>query len=156
MNAHRSRSTRLEPLQMIAGQREDAAMRQMAECRSRVEEHENRLAELQRYLQEYTAQSAQVSTPALISNRQAFLAKLREAETMQLQMLEQARAHSEAERTRWMLKRQDVRVLEQLAASYRVGEQRHADRREQKNLDEQANHRSLGRRMPMDALHVTR
>lgn len=138
-----SRSTRLEPLQMVAGQREDEALRQMAECRNRVEEHENRLTELQRYLKEYTEHSAHVSTPALISNRQAFLAKLRQAEIIQMQVLEQARAQCEAERTRWLLKHRDVGVLEQLAASYRVQEQRHAERHEQKNMDELATQRSL-------------
>lgn len=150
------RSTRLEPLQMAAEQREEEALRQMAECRNRVREHETRLAELQRYLQEYNADVAAVSTPALISNRQAFLAKLRQAEEVQMQLLQQARAQCEAEQTRWLLKRRDVGVLDQLAAAYRVEEKRHADRREQREMDELAT--SRGRRLSdvLGPLHVTR
>ena len=133
-----SRSTRLEPLQMVAEQREEEAVRAMAECRRRVEEHETRLSELQRYLQEYTEQASKFSTPALMSNRQAFVAKLREAEKFQQQLLQQAKDFGEAERMRWLLKRRDVGVLEQLAASYRLQERRQDAHREQKNLDELA------------------
>lgn len=150
------RSTRLEPLQMVAEQREEEAMRHMAECRRLVEEHESRLLELQRYLLEYTAETTLISTPALISNRQAFLTKLRQAEIVQQQVLEQARMHSEAERTRWILKRRDKGVLEQLAASYRVQEKRHAERHEQKDMDELATQRGLRSIDPQRPHHLTR
>ena len=150
------RSTRLEPLQQVADQREQDAMRQMAECRRRVEEHEQRLLELQRYLQDYSSQTAGVSTPALISNRQSFMAKLREAETMQMQLLQQAQVQCEVERARWMLKRRDAGVLEQLAASYRVQEQRQVQRIEQKNMDELAAQRVMRASQSQHVLHVTR
>lgn len=146
------RSTRLEPLQMVAEQREEEAMRQMADCRRRVEEHQTRLSDLQRYLLEYTEQASQVSTPALMSNRQAFVAKLREAEKIQQQLLQQAEDLCEAERMRWMLKRRDVGVLEQLAASYRLQERRMAERHDQKNLDELAGQI----RLRGSVAHVTR
>jgi flagellar FliJ protein len=133
-----SRSARLEPLQVVADQREDEAMRAMAECQRLVTEHENRLKELQRYLQDYLDSGSAASTPALINNRHAFLAKLRDAEKFQSNLLEQAKQRCEAERARWLLKRRDVGVLEQLAASYRVQERQQQERVVQRDSDERA------------------
>lgn len=113
-------------------------MRAMAECQRIVAEHETRLGELQRYLQDYLDNGVAASTPALISNRHAFIAKLREAENFQKNLLEQAKERCEAERTRWLLKRRDVGVLEQLAASYRTQERQQAERTVQKDADERA------------------
>ncbi len=113
----------------------------MAACQREVAEHETRLVELQRYLQDYAAAASDACTPALVSNRHAFLAKLREAEKFQNSLLEQARDRCEAERTRWLLKRRDVGVLEQLAASYRTQERQQIERLAQKDSDERA---SLG------------
>lgn len=132
------RSARLEPLQLVADKREDEAMRAMAECQRVVAEHETRLVELQRYLQDYLNSSVVASTPALISNRHAFIARLREAENFQRNLLEQARERCDAERTRWLLKRRDVGVLEQLAASYRTQERQQVERASQKDADERA------------------
>lgn len=145
-----SRSSRLEPLQLVADKREDEAMRAMAECQRLVTEHETRLSELQRYLQDYVNTVTVASTPALISNRHAFLAKLREAEGFQKTLLEQAKQRCEAERTRWLLKRRDVGVLEQLAASYRTQERQQVERIEQKNSDERAS-QSYFRALAMNA-----
>lgn len=132
------RSTRLEPLKLVADQREDEAMRAMAECQRAVAEHETRLTELQRYLQDYINTITVASTPALIRNRHAFVEKLREAEGFQMTLLQQAKERCDAERTRWLLKRRDVGVLEQLAASYRTQERQHTERIEQKDSDERA------------------
>lgn len=144
------RSARLEPLQMVADQREDEAMRAMAECQRVVTEHENRLTELQRYMQDYASAVVEASTPTLISNRHAFMAKLREAEYFQTTLLRQAKERCEIERARWLLKRRDVGVLEQLAASYRTQERAQVERIEQRNSDERAS-QSYFRSMAMSA-----
>lgn len=135
---------------MVADQREDEAMRAMAECQRLVTEHEARLTELQRYMQDYANTVVEASTPALISNRHAFLAKLREAEGFQKTLLQQAKDRCDAERTRWLLKRRDVGVLEQLAASYRTQERQQTERLEQKNSDERASQGHL-RALAMNA-----
>ena len=145
-----TRSARLQPLQQIADQVEDEARRQMAECQRQVAEHETRLAELQRYLADYLAADSRDSTPALVVNRHAFIARLREAERFQRTLLEQAQERRDAERTRWLLKRRDVGVLEQLAASYRMQEQRHVERQVQKDSDERAGQAYL-RALSLDA-----
>lgn len=125
-------------------------MRAMAECQRIVAEHETRLAELQRYLQDYVNNNVASSTPALISNRHAFMAKLREAENFQKSLLAQAKERCEAERTRWLLKRRDVGVLEQLAASYRTQERQQVERQSQKDSDERAS-QSYFRALAMNA-----
>lgn len=144
------RSARLEPLQLVADKREDEAMRAMAECQREVTEHETRLSELRRYLQDYINTITVASTPTLINNRHAFVVKLREAESFQKKLLEQAKERCEAERTRWLLKRRDVGVLEQLAASYRTQERQQTERIEQKNSDERAS-QSYFRALAMNA-----
>lgn len=141
-----SRSVTLQPIQHVANLREDEAMRSLAACQQQVAEHEAKLAELQRYIQEYASTPPQAATPSLLGNRHAFLARLQEAERFQRQAVEDARARCEVERARWLLKRRDVGTLEQLASSYRIEERRHAERRDQKELDEIAARRHAERR----------
>lgn len=130
------RSIRLQPLQNVAERREDEALARVAECQRQERDHEQRLNDLHRYIEEYGAQCGGISTPALLNNRLGFLARLREAERVQVQLLAQARENTQAERARWMLKQRDTQVLQQLAAAYRVEERRQSERLDQKNLDE--------------------
>lgn len=138
-----SRSVRLQPIQQIAERREDEALACLAECQRNERDHEQRLNDLRRYIEEYSAPARGTSTPALLNNRLNFLARLREAERVQMELLEQACEHTQAERARWMLKQRDTKVLEQLAAAYRIEESRQSERREQKNLDEFAGQQRL-------------
>lgn len=135
-------SKRLFPLQTLAETREDAAALKLAEVQRRHADQETRLQDLRRYAQEY-AHAPAGATPALLLNRQAFLARLREAERFQEQAVEEARLAVEAERTTWLLKRRDVSVLDQLAACYRGRERRQSERREQGSNDELALRRYL-------------
>lgn len=133
MNA---RSTRLQPLQQLASLREDEALRSLAGSQRQAAEQAARLQELQRYIEDYSNAMPAQATPALLGNRHAFLARLREAEAYQRRALEQAQASSEVERARYLLKRRDSGTLDQLAASYRAQERVQAERRSQKELDE--------------------
>jgi flagellar FliJ protein len=135
----------MRPIQHVADMRETEAMRSLALCQQQAAEQEARLQEMQNYIHEYANAVPQTATPALLGNRHAFLARLREAEAFQLRALEQARARCEVERARWLLKRRDTGTLEQLAASYRAQERVHAERRSQKDLDEIAMRRVLER-----------
>jgi len=142
---HHTRSGRLEPLQQLASQREEEAMRTLAGSRQHAAAQEARLHELQRYIEEYSNSVPENATPALLGNRHAFLSRLREAETFQRRALEQAQAKSEVERARYLLKRRDTKTLDQLAASYRAQEQKQALHREQKEFDEIAQRRTPAR-----------
>jgi len=135
-------SRRLVPLQTIAGNREDEVARRLAEMQRKHADQHARLEEIRRYAAEYAAAPAG-ATSSMLLNRQAFLGKLREAERFQQQAVEEARLAVEAERTLWLLKRRDVSVLDQLAACYRVREQRHEERRDQRGADELALRRYL-------------
>lgn len=140
------RSVRLQPLQQIASLREDQALRTLAGSQQQVVDQQARLQELQRYIEDYGNALPENATPALLGNRHAFLARLREAEAFQRRALEQAQSRSEMERARYLLKRRDTGTLEQLAASYRAQERVHAERRTQKELDEIALRRTFAPR----------
>ncbi|MGH8504780.1 MAG: flagellar export protein FliJ [Stenotrophobium sp.] len=133
-----SRAARLEPIQQLADMREEEAMQALAESQRALAEQEARLAELQRYAAEYADASMTVGSPSMIVNRCAFLAKLQDAARFQQKTVEQARLRCEAERARWLLRRRDAGVLDQLAASYNLQARRHDERRLQKEMDEHA------------------
>lgn len=138
-------SRRLIPLQTVAESREDEAARRLSDCQRQLAEHEARLEEIRRYAREYGEAPPQASAHLLV-NRQAFLARLLEAERFQEKAVEDARLAVEAERLKWLLKRRDVSVLDQLAACYRTREQRHEERRDQRGADELALRRFLATR----------
>ena len=139
------RSQRLQPLQQIASMREDEALRVLAGSQKHAADHSQRLEELQRYIEDYSNAMPAQATPALLGNRHAFLARLREAEAHQRNAVTQAQANSELERARYLLKRRDSGTLEQLAASYRTQERVHDERRAQKELDEIALRRAFSK-----------
>ncbi|MGQ0501683.1 MAG: flagellar export protein FliJ [Panacagrimonas sp.] len=137
-----SASQRLQPLQTLAGVREDAAARQFAEAQREVKARESRLQELRSYLRDYTA-AAPPTAPAMLANRHAFLQKLREAERFACDAVDQAVAMAEAQRLKYLVQQRDAGVLDQLAACYREREERVFERRDQSQLDELATRRFL-------------
>lgn len=139
-------SRRLSPLQTVAETREDEAARRLRDCQRQLAEHEVRLDEIRRYAREYADTSPQASAGLLV-NRQAFIARLQEAERFQHKAVEDARLAVEAERLKWILKRRDVSVLDQLAACYRGRERRCEERRDQRGADELALRRFLAARL---------
>jgi flagellar FliJ protein len=130
---------RLIPIQRIAQQREDDQARQFAEQQKALETQEQRLQELRRYAAEYAAiPSTTTLTPALLSNRRAFVEKLDTAVQQQSRQVEKARGTCEVERARLMLASREVSVLDKLAASYHTQERKTAEQRSQKELDDHA------------------
>lgn len=129
---------RLAPLIDVADDRAEDAMRAYAEQQALLAAQEQRLAELSRYLAEYAAAQAQSGGVALLRNRQAFVARLREAEAMQQRIVEQARRACDTRRAQWLECRRDLGVLDQLAGVYARREQRQHEQRTQIALDEQA------------------
>ncbi len=132
-----SMSHRLVPLQQIADSREDEAARRLIDVQRQVAERETRLQELIDYRSEYE-QRRVGSTPQLLMNARQFIARLREAEAFQRQLVEQARQELATERGRWLSRRREVGTLEQLAEIYRERERRMEARRAQNGMDEHA------------------
>ena len=133
-----TRSQRLDPLLRIRQQRQDEAARQVAERDRALAEQQQRLELLRRYADEYAAPPPASATiaPALLANRLAFREKLEAAVTQQSGIVDRTRESCEVERARLMLASRDTKVLEQLAASYRADENRSAEQRSQRELDD--------------------
>lgn len=132
-----TRSQRLDPLLRIKQQRQDEAAREVAERERAAAEQQARLETLRRYADEYSAPPASPTiAPALLANRLAFRDKLNAAVQQQAHIVDHSRQSVEVERARLMLASRDTKVLEQLAASYRAEENRAADQRVQRELDD--------------------
>jgi flagellar FliJ protein len=136
---------RLIPIQRLAQKREDDQARQLADQQKALDTQEQRLEELRRYAAEYSAlPSTTTLTPALLSNRRAFVEKLDTAVQQQSKQVERARGTCDVERARLLLASREVSVLDKLAASYQAQEKKTAEQRSQKELDDHAG-RQFGR-----------
>lgn len=132
-----TRSQRLDPLLQVVQQRQDAAAREVAERDRVLAEQEARLDALRRYAEEYaTAPASETIAPALLANRLAFRAKLETAVDQQSRIVDHSRQNRDVEHARLMLASRDTKVLEQLADSYRTQENRVAEQRVQRELDD--------------------
>ena len=140
-----SRARRLQPLQKLALEREQAAARALAQARAATVAREAKLEQLQGYLREYQqgqgmGQSASqspgpgvgmaghVTDPRTWQNRQAFLGRLQTAVRQQEAAVQQARADEERAAAHWRERRQEVAslgcVVDRLLAEEQVGVQR--------------------------------
>ncbi|SFF43766.1 FliJ protein [Fontimonas thermophila] len=136
-------SLSLQPLHRLAEAREQDAARRLLERQRELAERERRLRELVQYLAEYES-AAQVHNAQMLMNRQAFLARLREAVAVQERLVEQARTNCDVERTHWLLQRREVSTLDQLIDRYRRRERDVEAQRAQRQLDEFALQRFVG------------
>lgn len=140
------KSRRLEPLIKRAEAREEDAARELAEKARLLELHEQRLAELRRYAEEYAPTPAGATTnPALLANRAAFRERIEQAVDLQKQAVARSRDQCELTRARLLIASRDAQVLEKLAASHRAAEQRAENRKEQRELDDLAGRRFVKR-----------
>lgn len=132
-----SKSRRLDPLIQRAEERKSAVAKEFAAKTRSLAQNEQRLAELLRYSEEYAQVGAGSTTsPALLANREAFRGTLKQAVVLQQRAVEQSRQSTEFERTRLLIASRDAKVLDKLAANYRAEERRHAERVEQRAMDE--------------------
>lgn len=130
---------RIDPLIRRAEERRDAVAREFARRNQLVAQHEERLGDLLRYVDEYAQwpQGASLS-PAQLSNREAFRCKLGDAVSAQRGQVEQVRAQAELERARLGIAARETKVYHKLADRYRAEVLEHEQRQEQKALDEHA------------------
>lgn len=129
-------SNRMDPLLRRAQDHEDEVARALAERQQALDMHQSRLEELRRYADEYANAQMAATSPAQLMNRRAFLDRLDSAVRQQSQTVDRNRERVDAERARLLLASRDKQVLEQLAASYRAQEQKAADRRDQREMDD--------------------
>lgn len=135
------RSSRLDPLRHLARQREDAAARELAEAQRAASQKDAQQRELEKYLGEYLLAPLRNAVPGQLSNRHAFVTRLREAIAFQQRAAQQARALVETRRGAWLQRRLESSRIERLRERYVAAEHRAAEHRTQKYLDEFANRR---------------
>ena len=135
-------SRRFDPLLRRAQEKEDAVARDLAERQRTLDMHESRLDELRKYADEYAQSQMAATSPAQLANRRAFLDRLDSAVKQQAQTVDRSRASVGIERDRLLLAGRDKKVLEQLAASYRLQENQIVERRSQREMDDLGARRS--------------
>lgn len=141
-----TRSKRFEPIQEIVSSSADALSRAMADAARKVADLERQLVQLQSYRDEYVRNS-NASGGAMdavkLQNYRSFLDRLAEAMRQHLKNLDAARAEYERRRAQWSEKRIEAESLGRAVERFRAEEQRDADRRDQRELDEAATRMSI-------------
>ena len=142
----KTRSARLQRISEHFAEDREQASRRLAASRGALDEAEERLRELQRYLLAYQGEQPQRgagASAASLRNRTAFLGQLHSALGQQERQVERARAAFEKQRDQWHEARAQVRAVEAAAERAAAGERRAEDRAEQRAQDEQASQRHL-------------
>jgi flagellar FliJ protein len=135
-----TKSKRFEPIQAIASNSADALSRPMADAARKVADLERQLAQLETYRDEYVRNSsvAGAMDAVRLQNYRSFLDRLGEAMRQHVKNLEAARADYERRRLQWSEKRIEAESLGRAVERFRAEEQRAADRRDQRELDDAA------------------
>jgi flagellar protein FliJ len=139
-----TKSQRLKPVTRVAENREQEAALAMAEAQQALNEREARLNELLSYRAEYhmrykTASSTGMEA-AQIQDYRHFIAKLDQAISGQLALVEGARGVYEETKRQWFATRSKSLALDKVVTRYRHQEVRSTERREQGEADERNQH----------------
>lgn len=126
---------RLDVLTRVAESHTGRAAEAVARSRNGLAEQESRLGELRRYVEEYRARPMPVA-PALIANRERFLARLDEAERQQVRTVEAATQAVRESTRQWLDRRAGQQKFDTLHEAAAQRESRHAEQQAQKQMDE--------------------
>ncbi len=142
-----TKSDRLKPVQRINESREKDAARALGNSVQTLQQHEQRLAELRQYREEYDQQVQQMGANGMLASRlqqmQSFLHNLNQVIKQQQQIVEAARREQEVKRRSWQQAHGKTQVMDKVIDRYRADEQYQANKREQKENDEHALNNSL-------------
>jgi flagellar protein FliJ len=137
-----TRSERLKPIQRLNESREKDAAKALGHSVQSLQQHEQRLSELQQYRDEYDRQIQELGQNGVIASRlqqmQTFLHNLNTAIAQQQGIVEQARRQQEQKRHSWQRAHSKSQVMDNVADRYRRDEQYQANKRDQKENDEHA------------------
>lgn len=138
------RSRRFEPVVRVAENREKDAARALGSAQTVLTQAQVRLAELENYREEYIKRfhstGAVGMSAAQMMDYRAFMVKLEQAIQEQVVVVEQADTHVESQRQQWFARRGKVKMLDTVVARYQADERRDADRKEQGEQDDRAQH----------------
>lgn len=132
------RSKKLDKFVAIAEADERRTGEQMGRSRKELDEHLGRLGELHAFRQNYRGKGPTSGTidSAHLKDYQNFLQRLDTAVRSQQQIVADSEQNVELHRRRWMAKRQRLESLERVLERYQQEEHQHAERLEQRALDE--------------------
>ena len=138
------RSQRFKPVVKVAENREQEAARLLGDSQTMLDQAQQKLAELENYREEYIKRfhttGAEGMSASQMMDYRAFMVKLERAITEQNKVVEQATVVVEQHRQEWFARRGKVQMLDTVVARYQTDEQRDADRKEQSDQDERAQH----------------
>ncbi|MCC6581942.1 MAG: flagellar FliJ family protein [Phycisphaeraceae bacterium] len=134
----------LDSLQRLAEFDADAASREIGQRLAVLHAEEERLQQIDGYVQHYERLSADGSgslTTAMITGRRQFTARLREAATRQRQLVAEEETRYRQQVERWREARAQALALQRFNERLREQADEHRARQEQRRLDEIAQRR---------------
>lgn len=134
----KKRSARLRKILSVAEAEERSLGMRTGRAQKKLLEENRKLGELNAYRESYAARarSASALSSAHWKDYQNFLSRLDQAVRSQQQVVNDCKKNLELHRSRWLVKRQRVESLERVQERYRQQELSHADRIEQRTLDD--------------------
>jgi flagellar FliJ protein len=131
------RAERIRNLYSLAQHEERQHSRAFAVAQQKVRDDLKRLEELSKYRREYrqSLPSRSGSSSMHWQEHHKFLQRLDQAVSAQHAVLRDAREHREAQRKRWLVKRQRLDSLGKVLERHERTERQSEDRREQRELD---------------------
>jgi flagellar FliJ protein len=137
-----TRAQRLQPVQKLVDENERRVAQSLAALERRLSDAETKLAELQRYRQEYETQFGARAGLGIgateLRDYQAFLARLSEAVRQQNSLVQRARIERDLERTRWQEAATRAKAVDHVIERWHDEDRRALDRRDQRESDERA------------------
>lgn len=135
-----TRSDRLKPIQQVAQVRERDAARAFGESQRRLQDEEQRLAELAayraEYLQRFRTLQQQGITVAQLLEYQAFLGKLDAALRHQEEVVQLRRGDADRRMAAWTDRRTHTQAMDRAVENLAEAERAAGERSDQKALDE--------------------
>ena len=134
----KKRSNKIRKIVRLASAEENRAGAATGRSRQNLEEHLARLGELNAYRQSYSQMSRSRSNvdSAHWKDYQSFMAKLDQAVQSQQQIVNDSEQNLDIHRRRWAAKRQRLESLQRVLDSYCSEESLHAERLQQRALDD--------------------
>ena len=134
----KKRSHKIRKVVTLASADEARAGAATGKSRQTLEEHLSRLGELNAYRQSYAELSKAMSDvdAAHWKDYQSFMSRLDEAVKSQQQIVRDSEVNLDTHRRRWAAKRQRLESLQRVLDSYRSAEFLHAERLEQRAIDD--------------------
>ena len=134
----KKRSARLQKILSVAEAEERSLGMQTGRAQKKMLEENQKLGELNAYRESYAAKArnANALSSAHWKDYQNFLSRLDQAVRSQKMVVDDCAKNVELHRRRWLIKRQRVESLERVQERYRQQESLHAERIEQRTLDD--------------------